>query len=178
MPSDDRDIHRLPDLIDIGQITRTHGIHGDVCVRPLTDKPDRFKLLQRVFLNRDGEPNPFNIESVKIAGRFVLLHVHGIDSIEQAQQWRNAYVQIPREDCVPLPQGQYYYFEVMNLTVLTTAGEKIGHIEDIQSYPAHDIYVVRNDDREYLIPAVPEIIKKIDILQGTMVIQAIEGLLD
>jgi 16S rRNA processing protein RimM len=169
----------LPDYIHVGQITRPHGLHGDVRVQPMTEDPDRFQVLERIFLSHDDMDRvPFHVTDVKNGHKFVILHLEGIDSIEDAEKWRNAWVQIPRQECPPLPEGRHYYFELVDMTVVTTDGRIVGQVDDIQSYPAHDIFVVRTDDHQYLIPNVPSIVVKIDVENGKMVIDPIDGLLE
>jgi 16S rRNA processing protein RimM len=170
---------KLPDYVDIGQITRPHGIKGDLRVRPLTDDPNRYHLLKRIFLSHDDVNRfPFQVTSVKIGRQVIILHLQGIDSCDKAESWRKALVQIPRTECLPLPQGQHYHFELIGLEVVTVTGEKIGHITSIESYPANDIFVVHKDDREFLIPYITDIVKKIDIENGILIVNPIEGLLD
>jgi 16S rRNA processing protein RimM len=172
-------IPKLPDYIDIGQISRPHGIKGSLRVQPLTDDPNRYRQLRRVFLSHDDVNRfPFHITSVKISQRLIILHLQGIDSYDEAELWRKAFVQIPREECLPLPQGQHYHFEIIGLAVVTTTGETIGHIVNIESYPANDVFVVQKNDREYLIPYITDVVKKIDTENGIVMIEPIEGLLD
>ncbi len=169
-----------PEYVVIGQVLRPHGVRGALRVLPLTDHPRRFEKNRIVFLSHQGQKRQrFSIAQALMAdGGVVLLQLAELTSREAAAEWRGAIVEIPGEEVTPLPAGEYYIFELIGLGVETQNGQKIGTLCDIQSYPWHDIYVVRNDQREYLIPAVAEIIVKVDTQAGVIIINAIDGLLD
>ena len=168
-----------PEFVTIGRILKPHGVKGAIRVQPLTDDPERFSLLHRVFLTRDEVTRtPFTVSRVQRSNRYIILSFEGIISVEEADQWREAYIEIPRNECLPLPAGSFYYFELIGLDVHTEQGERVGEIEDIFSTPASDIYVVRDGDREVLIPAVQEFVVRIDPEEGVVVISPIEGLLE
>ncbi len=170
---------QLPDFVVIGQVKRAHGIKGKLSVVPITDDPQRFKLLKSVFLRADDEKrSSFEVEEAQITNKGVLLTLAGVSSIEDAEMWRGAFVEISRSECLPLPEGDYYYFELVGLEVITTQGQKIGVLDDFISSPANDVYVVKQEGREILIPAISEIIKRIDMDKGVMVIEPMDGLLD
>ncbi len=169
----------LPDFVVIGRVKRAHGIKGKLSVEPITDDPQRFKLLKSVFLSKeDGQRISFAVEEAQVSGKGVLLSLAEMQSREKAEKWRGAYVEIPRAECLPLPEGDHYYFELVGLEVITTEGQKIGVLEDFILAPAGDVYVVKQKDREILIPAIAEVIERIDFERGVMVINPIDGLLD
>jgi 16S rRNA processing protein RimM len=169
---------RTPDYVVIGKITKPHGIRGQVHVLSMTEDPARYQKLRSVFLNRNGERCERDIERVNITPTAVLLQLSGISDRTEAEAWRGALVEIAGQDVMPLPEGQHYYFELDGLTVETEAGQVIGKIVEVLSYPAQDLYVVKSSEREYLIPAVPAIVKKVDTERQVVVINAIDGLLD
>ncbi len=169
----------LPDFVIIGQVKRAHGIKGKLSVEPITDNPQRFKLLKSVFLSLDEEQrSSFAVEEAQVTNKGILLSLTGIQSMDEAEKWRGAFVEIHRSECLPLPEGEHYYFEMLGLEVITTQGQKIGVLEDFIPAPANDVYVVRQNEREILIPAIAEIIKRIDFEKGVMVIHPMDGLLD
>ncbi len=169
----------LPDFIVIGQVARAHGIRGALKVKPLTDDPERFRLLEKVGLSFDDEsPTFFDIKDVRIGTKSIILSLEGIQDRNEAEKWRESYLEIPIAQRMPLPEGQHYYFELFDLLVKTTRGEVLGKIIDIISSPANDVYVVRSDDKEILIPAIPDVIKNIDVESGVVTIDPLDGLLD
>ena len=171
--------NELPEYVTIGQITKPHGIRGSLKVEPLTDDPQRFKLLKKIYLTFDEiERTQYNIDHVQIGPQFVYLTLDKIANRDEAERLRSAYIEITRDECLPLSKDQHYYFDLIGFSVKTKDGKNIGTLSDIQSYPAHDLYVVQSDSKEILMPAVPEIVVDIDGDSGIIVIDPIDGLLE
>ncbi len=169
---------QLPEFVVIGQISRPHGTAGEVRVIPLTNDPNRFKVLKRVFINLDNKRFVFHVNKCRVTHKAVLLGFEEIDNRTEAESWRNADIEIPRHETVKLPNGSYYHFELIGLRVVDASGNYIGLLKDVLEMPANNVYVVRNDQKEYLIPAIPDVIKTIDTDNGVMTIDPIPGLLD
>jgi len=169
----------LPDFVIIGKITRPHGVHGTVRVVPITDDPQRFQLLSKVYINKKNDSRIlYNIVNLQITNRYVLLNLQDINTRNDAEILRDCYIEIPRQECLPLPEGRYYYFELVGFSVVSSQGMVVGELENIYSYPANDVYVVKNNKKEILIPAVDEFIENIDYEAGIITINSIDGLLD
>lgn len=151
------------------------GFRGELKIEILTDFPDRFASLSKVFLGEDAKP--FSVELARLHGRAALLKLQGIDTPEDAAKWRDALVQVARSEAVPLPEGQLYLYQVLGLVVKTTKGETIGKIVQVLDTGANDVYVIQSDTREILIPAIPSVIKETDLELGEMIIEPMEGLL-
>ena len=178
MTDSDEHHSRLPDYVVIGQILRPHGVAGKMRVEPITDDPNRFYLLKRVFLSKDGlSREQAKMTGVPVGPRFVIVALESIDSREQAEKYRDFYVEIPRQECLPLPEGRHYIFEFIGLQVYTNSGAFVGEISDALLLPANDVFVVTCNDREYLIPDVPEIVEEKKPSSGKIIINPIEGLL-
>ncbi len=145
----------------------------------MTDDPGRFHKLKQVWFSRDETTRtPFTIVRVQLQPDGVLLTVAGIDDRNMAEAWREAWVEIPGSEVMPLPEGKHYLFEIIGVQVVTEEGTALGQVVDILRNPAHDVYVVRGEEREFLIPAVPEFIRQIDSETGLMIIHVVDGLLD
>jgi len=169
----------LPDYIYIGKITRPHGVKGAVRVEPLTDDPQRFKLLNRVFINPGNDSRTeYTPTHVQIGNGYIILQFEEVTSRDVAEMLRNCYIEIPRQECIPLPNGRYYYFELIGLNVQTNQNVPVGQIFDIETFPAGDMFVIRNQQKEIMIPVVKEFIDKIDLETGILTINPVEGLLD
>jgi 16S rRNA processing protein RimM len=164
--------------ITIGKITRTRGLKGEVVIFPYTDDPDRFFLLKEVWVSGKKTSQLFQIEKAKKFKGNILLKFLGVNSPEAAMPLVNNFLEIEREKLLPLPQNRYYIFDIIGLKVLTNQGEEIGTIEDVVSLPANDVYVVKSGEKEYDIPAIKEVVKKIDLDKKIMVIQPLKGLLE
>ncbi len=177
--SADQSRKSLPDFVIIGKITRPHGVRGTLRVEPITDDPQRFYLLSQIYIqNEKGTRNLYNIKNVQTADRYILLNLQEINTRNDAESLRGCYLEIPRQECVPLPEGEHYYFELIGFSVVTNQGKVIGELLDVYSYPANDVYVVKNNEKEILIPAVDEFIDHVDYEAGIITINPIEGLLD
>lgn len=170
---------RRPELryLAIGRIIRAHGLRGEVSAVVLTDFPERFETTEWVYLGDEFEATPYRLESYRWHKQNVLLTLTGVTDRTQAEGLRGQYVQVPIEEAVPLPEGAYYHYQLVGLQVKDTAGEALGTIKDIMETGANDVYVVDNDGQELLLPAIPDVIKSIDIANGVMIVQVIDGLI-
>jgi 16S rRNA processing protein RimM len=170
---------RQPELryLAIGKIVRAHGLRGEVSVAVLTGFPERFETTAWVYLGNELEATAYRVESYRWHKDNVLLTLAGVADRTQAEALRGQFVQVPLGEAIALPEGSYYLYQLIGLQVQTTTGEFLGTITDIIETGANDVYVVQNEDRELLLPAIPDVIKTIDIANGTMVVQVIDGLI-
>jgi len=160
-------------FITIGRILTTWGVKGKLKVKLETDFPQRFAPSSKVYINRQ----PMTIDSAEWHGDKLVIKLNTIDSIEDARKLRGKTVEIHRNQVHPLPEGQYYYFQLIGLEVWTTQGELLGSITEIITTGSNDNYVVRGAKGEILIPAIEDVVKSIDLDKGCLVIEPIEGLL-
>jgi 16S rRNA processing protein RimM len=166
------------ELIKIGQITSPHGVQGEVKVFPLTDFPERFKTLRQVLLGPDARPVGIRLKGT--LKNLIILQIDGVDDRDQAEKLRLQYLQVPKSEVHPLPEGHYYVFDLVGLDVVDPEGNPLGKLVDVTSEsPAHDIFVVETAPRKrYMVPAVKTFVKEIDLAGGKVVIQPIPGLLE
>ena len=164
---------------EIGQIVTTNGIKGFVKVNPFTDNIKRYDDLKSVYIEYKSELLEFKIEEVRYYKNQVILKLEGIDSIEEANKYRNCYLKIKREDAVKLPENTYFIADLIGIQVFDESNNFLGNIIDIFSTGSNDVYVVKNEiGKEILLPAISEVIKQIDIKNSKMVVNLIEGLND
>lgn len=161
------------EFITIGQILSPWGTKGKLKVAVATDFPQRFTPSATVYVNRQL----VNIESAEWRKGKVIIKLSTIDSIEAAQELRGQSLEIHHSQLKTLPEGQYYHFQLIGLEVWTARGEPLGRITEILSAQSNDNYVVRGPGGEILIPAIEDTIKSIDLDEGRIVIEPIEGLL-
>ncbi len=161
------------EFITIGEILAPQGNKGKLKVTVLTDFPQRFMPGSKIYINRQ----PMTIDSTEWRNRKAIIKLNTIDNIEDAQQLRGRPVEIHHSQLQPLPEGQYYYFQLIGLEVWTTGGELLGNITEILPAESNDNYVVNGAKGEILIPAIEDVVKSIDLSQGRIVIEPIEGLL-
>jgi 16S rRNA processing protein RimM len=167
-------------LVAIGQITRPHGLRGEVRVVPLTDRPERLRELSECVLwdaSRD-ERETRRITAARRHGDVVLLTFAGYESVEAAQALRGRLVAVPEAQALPLPPGRFYPWQLEGARVVTEDGREVGRFARVEAGGAHDLWVVRAGGREHLVPAVPEIVLDVDVAGGRVVIRPPEGLLE
>ncbi|HTF99833.1 MAG TPA: ribosome maturation factor RimM [Nitrospirota bacterium] len=166
-------------LITIGRAVKPHGVRGEMKIETLTDVPERFTGLQRVYLvSSAGREIPCSVDSVRYAGREVYLKFEGYGSPEKARELNGWYIKVPQEEAAPLPEGSYYWFEVIGMEVVAESGEKLGTISDIFETGSNDVYVLKRGRQEIYLPATKEIIRQVDRAQKRITIHVTEGLLD
>ncbi len=169
----------MEEFVTIGVVTSPFGCRGEVKVLPCTDFPERFAALERVFLEVGGSRTPKRVERARRHKKFVLLKLEGVATPEEAGALRGAAVQVPRPEVWPLPPGRYYIFQLLGLPVYTDAGEFVGRLKDVLQTGANDVYVVAAPGgKEYLVPAVREVVQEIDVSGGRIVIRPLPGLLE
>ncbi len=167
------------EIVVLGRIAGTHGIRGELKFHSFSGEATTLQQATTVFLRvPGGAPEPFPIASVRGNGKKILLALKGFDSIEQAQRLIGREVCV-REDQLPaLDDGEYYWRDLLGLNVVTTAGESLGILKDIFATGSNDVYVVRQGQREYMIPALEDVVVQIDLTRRVMTISPYEGLLD
>lgn len=159
--------------LEIGQIVNTFGIHGFVKIKPFTDNISRFDKLKNVYIGSEK----YEVEGVKYHKDMVLIKFKGIDKIEQAEEFKNLYLEIDRKDGV-LEEGAYYIVDLLGLNVVTDTGEQLGKLDDIYNTGSNDIYVVKNDlGRQILLPAIKEVVKEINLDEKTITVHILKGLM-
>lgn len=162
----------------IGKITNTHGIKGEVRVYPLTDNIERFSDLDKVYI---GEAKrQASVKTVKYHKGLAILGFEEFDNINQVLDFKDQYLYIDDEDRIVLPEDRYFIFDLIGCEVFDMANKSIGHIVDVILNMGNDVYVIKNHkgDKEYLIPAVKDFIKTIDIDKKKIVIDPIEGMIE
>ncbi len=165
--------------IVIGKVLGPKGIKGEVKVLPLTYSIERFHEVKGVSIIIRGEKRRLSIEYVKPYKKNLILIKFGeVSDRTTAERLRGVELKIPIEESPPPPEGSYYYYQIIGMEVVTDEGRVIGKVEEIWETGANDVYIVRDGEKEYLIPAVEEFIREIDINRNRMTITPLEGLLE
>jgi len=163
--------------LKVGVITTTHGLRGGIKVLPMTDRLDRFKNLEWVYI--EGQDKKWIIKDVIIRSKDVILLLEGLDTIEKVEPLRGKYLLTDEDQRQELEDDQYYVVDLIGLQVHLVDGEMIGTLIQVIPTGAHDIYVVKsiNGEKEWMIPAVKAFIKDISLEDGKVLVEPIEGLL-
>ena len=163
---------------EIGQIVNTFGIKGMVKVNPFTDDISQFEKMKSILIDKKGTFIEMQIEEVKYSKNQVLLKLKGIETIEEAEKYRNCYLKLPREKARKLPEGTYFIADLIGLDVYTEEGDLLGKVDDIYNSGASDIYVIKNElGKQILLPATKEVIKQIDLEREKIIVHLLKGLI-
>ncbi len=165
--------------LQVGVISSTHGVRGEVKVFPTTDDVKRFKRLKEVILDTGKEELVLEIEGVKFFKQFVILKFKGFDNINDIEKYKTKSLYVTRANAVRLRKDEYYIADLQGLTVIDESEQVIGTLRDVMETGANDVYIVdMTDGRELLIPAIKECILNVDIEGGKIQIHIMDGLLD
>ncbi len=162
------------EFITIGRIVAVWGTRGKVKVALATDFPQRFAPSATVYVSQQ----PMTVDSTEWHKGQAIIKLNAIDSIEGARQLQGKLVEIPLSQAHPLPEGQYYHFQLVGMEVWTTRGELVGSVTQVLTGESNDNLVVRSDKGEVLIPLIDDVVKSVALDRGLITIEAIRGLLD
>ena len=167
----------MESLLEVGQIVNTYGIKGFVKVIPLVDNNNQFKSFKALYIQDKKSLKELNVEEVKFSKNLVLLKFKSIDTIEQAEELRNIYLQARRSD-IKLEKGAYFIVDLIGLEVYTEEGNLLGILKEVLQPGANDVYVVEDEaKKQILLPVIPDVIKKVDIEGNKVIVKLLEGLI-
>lgn len=159
--------------IDFGKITSTHGIRGEVKIYPYTDDVDNILSLKKIYID-DKE---YKVNSIRFHKNMFIAKLMGINTVEQAETFRNKLVKREIDEDEELEEDTYYIKDLIGLDVYLENNELFGKIKDVFQTGANDVYVIETlDNKEVLIPAIKSVVKDVDIASGKMIIELMEGL--
>lgn len=165
-------------FLQVGIITSTHGIKGEVKVFPTTDDVSRFKQLKQVILDTGKEHIPLEIQGVKFFKQYAILKFKGIDNINDIEKYKKMPLLVNREHAVELGKDEYFIADMIGMKVQTEDDEVFGILKDVMETGANDVYVIESEKHgEVLVPAIHDCILSVDIEQRKMKIHLLEGLL-
>lgn len=163
--------------LQVGVISSTHGVRGEVKVFPTTDDVTRFRQLKKVYLDTGREMLPLEIQNVKFFKQFAILKFKGIENINDIEKYRGKSLMIDREDAVDLDEDEYFIADMIGMKVCTEDGSEFGTLKDVMETGANDVYIIDSlEHGEVLIPAIRECILDVDMDEERMTIHLMEGL--
>lgn len=166
----------MEDMLQVGVITSTHGLRGEVKVFPTTDDPARFDALEEVWLDTGKGSLRLEIESVRYFKQLVIVKFKGLDRIEDVEPYKKKALLVTREHAIELGENEYFIADLIGLQVEDERGEALGTLTDVLQTGANDVYVVSDGAREILIPAIRQCILEVDLAGGMMKTHLLEGL--
>lgn len=169
----------MGELLQVGAITQTHGVRGEMKVFPLTDDVKRFKKGVCLILDTGKEKIEVEIDGVKFFKQYVILKFKGYDSINDIEKFVKKNLYVTRENAVKCKKDEYFIADLIGIEVCAEDEEIIGTITDVMQTGANDVYVVEmTDGKEVLLPAIKECILQVDMEQKVMKIHKMPGLFD
>ncbi len=160
--------------IVVARVVSPQGTRGEVKAEIITDFPERFAATQTVYLGPDHVR--YDVEGYRFLKGSVVLKLRGVDSLEQAERLRDMVVEVPEEEAVELPPGHYFWHQIVGLQVVTTEGEPLGRIDEILETGSNDVYVVHGPRGELLLPAIKQVVKTVDLANGTVTVELMQEL--
>ncbi len=162
----------------IGKIIKPQGIKGELKAEIITSFPERFTGLKKVYINKK-ESQAYSIESVRLSDRFVFIKLKNINTCDEAEKLRNEYLYIPQDELMDLEKDEYYIHDLLGIKIYDEQNILLGELVDVESISSNDVYTMKSvDGREFLIPAIKDVIMEVDIAKKTMKIRSLEGLLE
>ena len=164
------------EFLEIGKFVGTHGVRGMVRIQPWSDDGEFLTQFKKFYL----ENGKTKIEMSKITphGNVVIAQVKGIDSIEEAEKLRNQVLYIKRDDA-HLPEGRYFVSEIIGSSVYDAdTNALLGTLSDVSPTGANDVWHIKSGDKEYLLPAIPDVIVDVDINNDKVIVRPLKGIFD
>lgn len=169
----------MEERLQVGVISSTHGVRGEVKVFPTTDDVTRFKKLKEVILVTEKTEKVLKITSVKFFKQFAILKFEGIDTLNDVEVYKGASLYVDRKNAVKLQKDEYFIADLIDLKVVDENGNELGTLIEVMPTGANDVYIVKNaEGKELLFPAIKECILNIDFKKGQMTVHVMDGLLD
>ena len=168
----------MEDLLQVGVITTTHGIRGEVKVFPTTDDPRRFEKLPSVLLDTGKELCELEIQRVKYFKQFVILKFKGIDNINDIEKYKGKSLYVTRDQAVELGEDEYYLADLIGMEVYLEDGSRFGTLTEVMETGANDVYCVETQEHgEVLLPAIHQCILHVDVEKNRMTVHLMDGLI-
>lgn len=168
-----------PSLISLGKIVKPQGVRGALRVHPHGGDSENLENLERVTLVApDGRRWETTITSCRRKGTLFILTVEGVDSIGEAEKLVGGELLAEEQDLVPLEEGEFYWYEIVGMDVVTDEGQKLGVVESIMPTGANDVLQVRDGKTEILLPNIPDVVLAIDRDARRVTVHLLPGLLD
>ena len=166
----------IKQFLEVGQISSTHGVKGELRVNPWCDTPEFLTSFKTLYLDKNGEKS-IKVRS-RVHGNIVLMKIDGIDSVEEAAKMRNRVLYMNRKDA-RIPDNTYFIQDLTDCRVCDSeSGEEYGILTDVSRTGANDVWHITKNEKEYLIPAIPDVVIDTDVINGIIKIKPLKGIFD
>lgn len=165
------------DLFAAGEIVKTRGLHGCLKVLSYLENIDNLSKLKFVYIEKNsGQNDRFALKKIQVSGTFLFIELEGVADLESAKNFIGGKVFLPNDFMEKLPEGEYYWRDIIGLDVYDEEGKRLGVIESVFPTGSNDVYVCRGEKGEILLPAIADVIRQIDINRRVMTVRLLEGL--
>lgn len=169
----------MEDLLQVGILSSTHGVRGEMKVFPTTDDVKRFKKTKDYIVKTKNGNKNVRVESVKFFKQFAILKFEGIDSLDDVVSYKGCGLFVTRENAVKCQKDEYFIADLIGMEVSDENDALIGTLRDVMQTGANDVYVVHTPDKkEYLFPAIKECVLNIDVKANKITVHVMPGLMD
>ena len=159
-------------FVAVGFVTAPRGLRGELTVVPLTDFPERFQPGAQLW----ARGTAYTVRHTRTHRGRLLVELEGIESRTEAEALRDVLLEVPEQELPPLAEDQYFRFDVVGMEVVDESGRALGRLDEVLETGANDVYIVRDDSGELLIPAIDSVIKRVDVKGRRMVVAPLAGL--
>ena len=168
----------IKEFLEVGQIVGTHGIRGEVRLNPWADSPEFLKQFKTLYYDKNGEKS-VKVLAARPHGNIVILKLDGVDTVENASKLRNRVLYIRRADA-KIADGSYFIEELIGCNVVDADDECVsyGTLTDVSETGANDVWHIEKGGKEYLIPAIPDVVINADVANNRVVIRPLKGIFD
>lgn len=168
----------MEEYLTVGKIINTHGVRGEMKVLPTTSDINRFDYLKIVWVEKDGRLNEYFVDSVRYHKNLVLIKLHGVDTMDKAAEFKNCYMKVDRKNARPLDENEFFIVDLLDCEVYE-GDVLLGKVTNVLQTGSNDVYVVNGDKYgEILIPALEEVVLKVDIENKRIQVALPEGLVE
>lgn len=165
----------------IGRLIRPHGIRGEMRAAVYTQLPERFTWMEQIYLAReanDPQPTRHELRSVRFHQGNALIRLDGYETRDDLEVLRGMWLLVPDSEAIPLEEGEVFHHDLEGLSVVTDQGEALGTLVEILETGANEVFVIRGQGGEILLPNIEEVVLKVDLDAGTMLVHLMPGLRD
>jgi 16S rRNA processing protein RimM len=168
-------VSQAPGWVAVGRIARAHGIRGEVSVLPLTEVDTRFEPGSRVFAG-EAQDRPLTVASARPHRSRLIVAFGEISDRAQAESVTGQYLFVPASSAPDLPGGTYWAYQIVGCEVVTDDGRSLGRIKEVLQAPANDLWTVQGEAGEVLLPALSDVVQKVDLAERRIVVRDVPGL--
>jgi 16S rRNA processing protein RimM len=170
---------KMDNLLRVGVISNSHGIHGEVKVFPTTDDIKRFKKLKNIIMDTGNGLVELEIEGVKFFKQMAILKFKEFNNINEIEKYKGKDLLVTRENAVPLEDDEYFIYDIIGANVFTEDGKELGQLIEVLSTGANDVFVVNTSEhKEVLLPVIKECVLDVNVAEKTVKVRLLPGLID